>query len=185
MSVLESQTLIESKTRASRHELGQFLTPLHVADFMASLFQTNRDHWDLLDAGAGTGALTAAFVRRICTMRNKPRSLSVTAFELDPVMFEALRDTLAECWRLCDRTGVAFSSTIRFEDFIEAAAPMAREDLFSNQQLRFNVAIVNPPYRKIRSDSPTRLCRLDRQAPDQGRGAGCDHPAKLLQRALL
>jgi adenine-specific DNA-methyltransferase len=136
--------------------LGQFLTPLHVADFMASLFQTNRDHWDLLDAGAGTGALTAAFVRRICTMRNKPRSLSVTAFELDPVMFEALRDTLAECWRLCDRTGVAFSYTIRFEDFIEAAAPMAREDLFSNQQLRFNVAIVNPPYRKIRSDSPTR-----------------------------
>jgi adenine-specific DNA-methyltransferase len=43
------------------------------------------------------------------------------------------------------------------EDFIAYAAPLVRGDLFASRQPRFNAAIVNPPYRKIRSDSPTRL----------------------------
>lgn len=156
MPVLETQTLVESRTQASRHELGQFLTPAHIAEFMASLFEERRNHWELLDAGAGAGALTAALVRQICGERRKPQRISVTAFELDPAMFEPLQNTMAECQRLCDRAGIDFSSTTRFEDFIEAAVPMAAGDLFSGQPLRFNAAIVNPPYRKIRSNSPTR-----------------------------
>ena len=43
------------------------------------------------------------------------------------------------------------------EDFISAAAPLARADLFSTELPRFNAAIVNPPYRKIRSSSAARL----------------------------
>jgi predicted RNA methylase len=43
-----------------RHELGQFLTPDPVADFMASLFESRWQEWNLLDAGAGSGALSAA-----------------------------------------------------------------------------------------------------------------------------
>lgn len=158
MPVLEFQPLIEDKTRASRHELGQFLTPPHVATYMASLLEGRWNHLELLDAGAGAGALTHAVVQRICGERHKPQQISVTAFELDPAMFEALRLTMAECNRLCQRAGIIFSSMLRFEDFIEAAAPMARGDLFSGEGLRFNVAMVNPPYRKIRSDSSTREC---------------------------
>jgi adenine-specific DNA-methyltransferase len=109
-----------------------------------------------LDAGAGAGALTAALVHRICGERHKPQSISVMAFEIDPALFEPLRDTLAECQRLCGEAGIDFSSTIRFEDFIEAAAPIAREGLFSHQPFRFNAAIVNPPYHKIRSNSAAR-----------------------------
>jgi adenine-specific DNA-methyltransferase len=156
MPVLESHILVDGKSRASRHELGQFLTPAHVAEFMASLFEVRWRHLNLLDAGAGAGALTAALVRRICHERIKPQSISVTAFEFDPAMFEPLRETLLDCQRLCEQAGIAFSSTLRLEDFIEAGSPMVRQDLFSAQPLRFNAAIVNPPYRKIRSDSVTR-----------------------------
>ncbi len=100
--------------------------------------------------------MTAALVRQICVGRHKPKSIAVTAFELDPAMFEPLRNTMAECKRLCNRAGIDFSSTLRFEDFIETTAPMVSGDLFSGQPLQFNAAIVNPPYRKIRSDSPAR-----------------------------
>ena len=40
-----------------QHELGQFLTPNPVAEFMASLFEIHRGEVSLLDAGAGAGAL--------------------------------------------------------------------------------------------------------------------------------
>ena len=40
----------------TRHELGQFITPKHVADFMASLFSIEDPEIRLLDAGAGAGA---------------------------------------------------------------------------------------------------------------------------------
>ncbi len=39
-----------------QHELGQFLTPNPVAEFMASLFEIPRSEVHLLDAGAGAGA---------------------------------------------------------------------------------------------------------------------------------
>ena len=44
-------------------DFGQFLTPPHVADLMATMFRLHRKRIRLLDAGAGMGILSAAFVR--------------------------------------------------------------------------------------------------------------------------
>ena len=46
-----------------QHELGQFLTPNPVAEFMASLFELPRSEVHLPDARAGAGALSAALVK--------------------------------------------------------------------------------------------------------------------------
>lgn len=139
-----------------RHQLGQFLTPEPIADFMASLFLLNDREVSLLDAGAGAGALAAAFVRHLCRGHHKPKRISVTAYEVDPEMLPLLRATLTKCQRECQSLGIAFQAIIFNEDFIKAAATMACHDLFSTKSLTFNVAIVNPPYRKIRSDSMER-----------------------------
>ncbi len=48
-----------------QHELGQFLTPNPVAEFMASLFEIHRSEVHLLDAGAGAGRFVHAGVRRV------------------------------------------------------------------------------------------------------------------------
>ena len=48
--------------RSRQEELGQFLTASPVADFMASMFGPLPRTMRLLDAGAGAGSLTAAFV---------------------------------------------------------------------------------------------------------------------------
>ena len=140
-----------------RHELGQFLTPHPVADFMASLFEARWQELDLLDAGAGDGALSAALVRRLCASRHKPTRISVTACELDEALIESLHATLHGCRQECERASIQFSATVLNEDFVTAAVPMVRGDLFGSHQPHFNAAIVNPPYRKIRSDSSTRL----------------------------
>ena len=140
-----------------RHELGQFLTPHPVADFMASLFETHWPELDLLDAGAGGGALSAALVRRLCASHHQPKRICITAYELDETLIESLQATLQNCQRVCERAGIQFSATVLNEDFIATAATMVRDELFMSRKPRFNAAIVNPPYRKIRSDSSTRL----------------------------
>lgn len=140
-----------------RHELGQFFTPDSVADFMASLFKSAWQEWNLLDAGAGDGALSAALVRRLCNLTHRPKSISITAYELDASVIDHLRATMKDCELQCKSAGIRFSATVLNEDFIAAGAPMVRKDLFASGQPRFNAAIVNPPYRKIRSDSSTRL----------------------------
>ncbi|MFY9573873.1 MAG: Eco57I restriction-modification methylase domain-containing protein, partial [Blastocatellia bacterium] len=151
-----SATAKDGHTR-KLHEFGQFLTPRPVADLMASMFDIRSGDVELLDAGAGAGALTDAFVRRLCAETHKPKHLLVTAYELDPSLIDRLRVTMSECQKACELAGIAFSSTVLNEDFISAAAPAARRGLFSTEFQRFNAAIVNPPYRKIRSSSAARL----------------------------
>lgn len=81
--------------QARKDALGQFLTPLPVARFMAGLFA----RWDvpelrLLDAGAGVGSLTAAFLD-VWTSRAQPgECATVTAYEVDPTMRRHLGRTL-------------------------------------------------------------------------------------------
>lgn len=156
MPVLQCERTIEIETSAKRHQLGQFPTPRHVADFMASMLHAGLNKIDLLDAGAGTGALVAAFVRRIEHEPGKLKSLSITAYEVDSALMEPLHATLSECRERCDQARIAFEAEAHNEDFISVAAPFVRGNLFAPQPPRFNVAIVNPPYRKIRSDSATR-----------------------------
>jgi len=140
-----------------QHELGQFLTPNPVAEFMASLFEIHQREVHLLDAGAGAGALSAALIGRLCREPRKPKRISITAYEIDAAQIEPLRARLDGCRRECERAGISFSATVLNEDFIAATVPMMRGDLFASEAPRFNTAIINPPYRKIRSDSPTRL----------------------------
>lgn len=49
----------------------QFMTPSTVTGFMASLFNETSGVIELLDPGAGFGALTAAFVKRCSHGREK------------------------------------------------------------------------------------------------------------------
>ncbi len=146
------------KERTRKRSLGQFFTPHPVAEFMASLFATSHhEHVRLLDAGAGAGALTAAYVRTMCQRKQKPAHIEVTAFEKDDSVIPTLRHTLDECGRLCAGAGIRFSCDIRTEDFISFGVEELNGGLFSGAGMRFNAAIVNPPYCKIRSDSLERL----------------------------
>ncbi|OAN48521.1 hypothetical protein A6A03_08035 [Chloroflexus islandicus] len=143
--------------QAHRNALGQFFTPPHIADLMASWIDPLPETIVLLDAGAGSGALTAALVRRVCQNRGPTRRIHVTAFEIDHALTQPLAQCMAECQRMCEAADVQFTADIHHTDFISAAVPIVRRELFAAALPPFNVALVNPPYRKIRSDSTYRL----------------------------
>ena len=140
--------------QSRRSELGQFLTPSNVACLMANMFSDLPKDIRLLDAGAGSGSLTAVVVRKICSQKeSKVRSLTTTAFEIDDVLFNHLQDTLSECRSICKKAGIAFQHKLRKEDFIEASITSMDGKLFSTKPMSFNLAIMNPPYRKIATNS--------------------------------
>jgi adenine-specific DNA-methyltransferase len=140
-----------------RSRLAQFFTPPHVAEFMASLFTTTSGEVHLLDAGAGVGTLTAAFVEKTCRRSPRPTRISAKAYELDPLLVEYLHSTLLECQEMCDELQIKFDGMVLEKDFINAGVEMLRRGLFPVERYSFNRAILNPPYKKIRSDSRHRL----------------------------
>lgn len=143
-------------SRERREELGQFLTATPVAEFMASMFGTLPRTVRLLDAGAGAGSLTSAFVSRCCEKHDCVRAIEATLYELDSQILDALDATMLQCARLCADAGISFSYTIHSTDFIQEMSASLAGDLFGTSPPAFDVAIANPPYRKISTVSAER-----------------------------
>ncbi len=145
---------------AGRSEMGQYLSPPPVARFMASLFEARHKNVSLLDAGAGTGSLTAAFVDELCARAGRPAEVSVIAYEIEAAVIPYLKATLEACRARCERAGIKFRCEVVEEDFVESGVSALREEWFVREGRKFNCAILNPPYRKINSDSvPRRILR--------------------------
>lgn len=132
--------------RKQRSELGQFMTPTSVADFMAGLFPPPANHpIRLLDAGAGIGSLTSAFLER--WGHGNGSGIEVTAFEIEPALRLRLAETLAHY-----RHALSVEAHSHGADFIEAAVNWLQFEAAP----RFTHAILNPPYKKIGAQSRHR-----------------------------
>ena len=149
----ERRQAIAVATPAKRKsELGQFMTPSIIARYMASMFAPlTGKHIRLLDAGAGIGSLIAAVAERAAT--DEAATVRCEAWEIDTRLHDPLQATLKECRALAHAAGTDFTGAIQQEDFIAAFA-----DIFSNDKMSSHThAILNPPYKKINSNSPHRI----------------------------
>lgn len=135
-----------------RSELGQFLTPAPIARFMAGQFSSLSGHISLLDPGAGVGSLTAAFVERLLANPNEVKSCFITAYEVESAFLSSLRQCLIECCAALKSQGIQAHYCLREESFIEAF-PEINLPLFTTSSINFTHAIMNPPYKKIHSQS--------------------------------
>jgi adenine-specific DNA-methyltransferase len=137
--------------------MGQFLTPAPVAAFMAGMFEGRKPVLRVLDPGAGVGSLSAAFVDAMCRRPRRPEAIELTAYEIDPTLIRHLRTTLDLCRVASEEAGIRFEGRIVTEDFLEAGVRILTGDLFAaGTDERFDCAILNPPYRKIRTESRER-----------------------------
>jgi len=134
---------------AKRSELGQFMTPSPIASFMASLFRQWPNEVRLLDPGAGVGSLTEAYFQRFVVKAPKGASLSVTAYEIDPLLNEYLGDYLSMLPARARAAGVLSMTQIQPRDFIAEGTFAVNLGAASP----FTHAILNPPYRKISTNS--------------------------------
>jgi len=119
LSVIEQKRLHFSKsTEANQKSLfGQFFTPEKTAVFMAGLFADGDGCCRLLDAGAGIGSLSTAFLDRWRQGRFLFKQVEVDAFELDSTLIKCLAQTFEKY----DYKKSDFSCNIYKEDFIHAA----------------------------------------------------------------
>jgi adenine-specific DNA-methyltransferase len=124
---------------------------------MGSMSTACRERIRLLDAGAGVGALTAAWVAEICSRPARPSEITLTAYERDETLLPALRRTLRACEKACAAVDITCKWEARASDFIEAVVDQLDVGLFRTEHPLFDVAILNPPYKKFRTESRTRL----------------------------
>lgn len=153
LSTLERARLQVSRSTDARKkaQLGQFLTPASTARFMASLFPAASGGCRLLDAGAGIGSLSVAFLERWRAGGLDFSRVDLDAFELDESLHETLTDAVSQ-YRCDDLKAVVTGG-----DFVIAATDWLSGDLFAESSPGYTHAILNPPYRKIHSDSEHRL----------------------------
>ena len=120
-----------------KSELGQFMTPSVIAEYMASLFDDHKKERKLLDCGAGIGSLTISAAKKLKNIK------LVDLWEIDPIMREQLEVNMH---------AIDINFSIYAQDFILGAV----ENISSDKGERYTHAIINPPYKKINSNSEHR-----------------------------
>ncbi|GAX36398.1 type II site-specific deoxyribonuclease [Nodularia sp. NIES-3585] len=136
-----------------RSELGQFLTPAPVARFMARQFSSLSGNIRLLDPGAGVGALTAAFVERLLANSHKVESCFITAYEVEATFLSSLKECLINCCAALENKGIQANYCLHEKNFIKDVAEINLPLFTTSSSTSFTHAILNPPYRKISSQS--------------------------------
>ena len=144
---------IEKMPKSERKKYGQFFTSKNTAVFMASLFSPPMDKTDIciLDAGAGSGILSAAVIERLQAFPSV-QAIQLVCYENDEKILELLRENLK--WISTHTT-----QTVNFRVITKNYILNQRFEY--NQLLgadprpqKFDWVIGNPPYMKIGRDAP-------------------------------
>ncbi|MHB8291925.1 MAG: Eco57I restriction-modification methylase domain-containing protein, partial [bacterium] len=131
---LQVNTRLDPKNKS---KLGQFMTPSNIADYMASLFDETSTNVNLLDCGAGIGSLTLSAVNALRHVE------FIELWEIDHIMRAYLKQNI-------ENINIPFF--IHSDDFIHSAVSR----ILNKTGKKFTHAIINPPYKKINSNSEYR-----------------------------
>ena len=146
--------------QSQRRELAQYLTPVRVARFMASLCSpAATGRLRVLDPGAGSGVLACAVCERVAAGRPRGLDLELEAYEADPALAECLLASLSHAKEWLLQRGATLHFAVRVDDFVMAHAD-ALEDAGGLLGARgkapeaFDIVVCNPPYFKIPKSDP-------------------------------
>ena len=147
--VIEStDRFMHSVPKDQRKKYGQFFTNMGTAEFMVSLFNfdMSKQSINVLDAGAGTGVLSAAVVQRL--LDNGYRGhIHLTCYEIDSQVLPLLEEHMSMIARQGD-----ISYTIRNENYI-TSQHFVPGSCFKDHENGYDYVIGNPPYLKISKDA--------------------------------
>ncbi|MFI8709590.1 Eco57I restriction-modification methylase domain-containing protein [Bacillus sp. NPDC077411] len=135
----------------NKEQNDQYFTPISIATFMSSRFNAvKKNEINILDPGCGTGNLAVALLASICTWKSKPKVVNVELFEIDVTLSDSLINNLKEVQKLCDFYDIEVNFSIKHEDFISYALEYMMN---VKQNKLFDYIVMNPPYRKLNSES--------------------------------
>lgn len=151
-----TENFIQQMPKEQRKQYGQFFTSRETARFMASLVSadTSRKQVTALDAGAGSGILSAALAERMDGVLGEGQTLRIVCYENDPNILPLLRENMETARSQCR---YCLDYEIRTANYILSQADaLDRHGLFgaSAELERYDIIIGNPPYKKVAKDAP-------------------------------
>lgn len=132
----------------NKSELGQFFTPAMLSSFMASMFDDMPEKIVLLDPGSGSGSLTMSFVSE-AVRRQTTSCIDSYTYDIEERVMPYMTQAMELCLDICQKNKIAFKNTHNLADFILSS----KENIINNS---FSHVIMNPPYKKISSNSDYR-----------------------------
>lgn len=150
--VENTNAFIASVPKSKRKKFGQFFTTAKTAMYMAALFciDLDKEEMSILDAGAGTGILSAALIDRIY-QSGYTGKVNLTCYETDSVVFPVLERSLKVAK---EKYGINYS--IKTENYITSQY-FGIGTLLNEDSCKYDYIIGNPPYLKISKDAPESL----------------------------
>ena len=148
----KTEAFIKKMPKERRKEYGQFFTAPSIADFMASLesVDLNKEKLSLLDAGAGSGILSAALIAHI-RERGFKGEIELTCYENDSCVLPLLRENLE-----------LINKTYQINYIIKSTNYIISQKFGDNESSHlYDFIIGNPPYKKIGKNAPEALAIPD------------------------
>ncbi len=144
-----TNNFIASVPKSKRKEYGQFFTSKASARFMAEMFDVDLSFPEihLLDAGCGTGLLTAAWTDMV-RRRGYEGRIRVTCYETDTKVIPILMQNLEHIKACAD-----VEYEVKVENYL-TTQQFEANDLFAEEPVQYDYVIGNPPYKKIAKDAP-------------------------------
>lgn len=139
---------IESMPKKERKKYGQFFTSMETARFMAGLYNVDGKigKVSVLDAGAGSGILSCAFIERIEAM-DSIQEIELTCYENDNNVLPLLKRNLEYCKEKAKKKLII---NIIEDNYILSQYLDFNHMIGSNAEPRkYDFVIGNPPYMKI------------------------------------
>ena len=142
---------LEDMPKTKRKKKGQFFTSKETAEFMANMFDYSlfEKNISLLDPGAGTGILTAAFVDKAIKSGNIDH-LSITCYENDSEVLPLLKQNLE---LIKENAKIDINYRIIEDDYLLSQSnDFEKTASASKNPAKYDAVIGNPPYLKIMKD---------------------------------
>lgn len=148
-----TNSYINQMPKKERKKYGQFFTSKETAVFMSDLYEISEDVLEIsiLDAGAGSGILSCAFLERIAANTNI-RKVELTCYENDENILPLLKSNLDY---MKHNLHLELSYKILKENYITSQYLDFNNMIGGNEKpVKYDVVIGNPPYMKIPKDAP-------------------------------
>ncbi len=160
LAVRNTGKLIREKSREENVRLGRLFTKKDTARLMASMLDIDPEKtaFTVLDAGAGTGILSAAAVEEICKRAPKCKQIFLTCYETDRDFIPMLEDNLERIRKKCRHDyGVKLFVTVYDENYIVDSKNHYTVTFFDTVEDKYDIIIMNPPTELIEKGSKEAL----------------------------
>lgn len=148
---------LEITSSQYRKKKGQYFTPKTISEFMIKQFDSinKKEKIRILDPGAGMGIFESTFCEYIKSQK-KDLKVFFDLYENDKFLIPFLNHNMKVCQENMTENGFEFSYKIFEKDFILSNSSIFNDKLdeFDLSKDGYDFVIVNPPYYKLRKESP-------------------------------